>query len=223
MLLIQILIGLSCALIGYLFGSISTGIIISKKIYKKDIRDFGSKNSGATNMGRIFGLKIGFVVIILDMLKTCIPVWISFFILKYTSLNNYEMQDIGYLLSGLFGVIGHCFPIFHKFKGGKAVSSFAGFVASTCWFLIPIGLLTYILILKIQKKVSLTSIITSLLISSLSFLLIILPNYFMNFGITYNIYYSITLLFMSIILIIRHKENITRIFKGTESKIKWMK
>ena len=161
----KIIIGICCLIIGYLFGSISTAVILSKKIYKQDIRELGSKNSGATNMGRTFGLKVGFVIIILDMLKTCLPIWISFFVLKYTPLNQYNMSYYGYLIAGLGAVIGHCFPLFYGFKGGKAVSSFGGFIVATCWFLIPIGLILYLLLLKIQKKVSLASIIISITLS----------------------------------------------------------
>lgn len=223
MLGIQILICIICSVVGYLFGSISSGIILSQKIYKKDIRELGSKNSGATNMGRIFGLKVGFIVIILDMLKTAIPIWICYFILKFTALSNYNLDKIGFLITGLSALIGHCYPIYHKFKGGKAVSSFAGIVASTCWLLIPIGLISYLVLLKLQKKVSLTSIIVSLFISTLSIGLIYLPNYFMNFKIQATIYYTLTLFICSFILIFRHKENIKRIIKGQESKIKWMK
>lgn len=223
MVIIQILIVLTCCIVGYLFGSISTGTILSKKLFKKDIRELGSKNSGATNMGRIFGLKIGFIVIILDMLKTIIPIWLSFFILKYTPLNQYFISKYSHLFSGLGVIIGHCYPIFFNFKGGKAVASFAGFVAATSWFLIPIGLLLYLLILKIQKKVSFTSITVSLIISLLSLVLMILPYYFMNFSMPSGIIYSLSLFISSLILIIRHKDNIKRIIQGKESKIKWMK
>lgn len=223
MIFIQILIGLCCVIVGYLFGSISTGIIISKSFYKKDIRDYGSKNAGGTNMGRVFGKKAGLLVIILDMIKTAIPILVSFFTLKYTSLSQYNMSYYGYLIAGLSAVIGHCYPIFFGFKGGKAVASFSGFILATSWFLLPIGLGLYLLVLKIQKKVSLTSIIVSLIISLLSFTLIILPDWFMNFKMESGILYSITLLVCAIILAIRHKDNIKRIINGTESKITWMK
>ena len=223
MVIIQILIVLTCCIVGYLFGSISTGTILSKKLFKKDIRELGSKNSGATNMGRIFGLKVGFVIIILDMLKTCLPIWISFFVLKYTPLNQYNMSYYGYLIAGLGAVIGHCFPLFYGFKGGKAVSSFGGFIVATCWFLIPNGLILYLLLLKIQKKVSLTSIIVSFVIACTSLTLMYLPSYFMNFNMNSGINYSVALFISSIILIIRHKDNIKRIISGKESKIKWMK
>ena len=219
----KILIGICCLIIGYLFGSISTAVILSKKIYKQDIRELGSKNSGATNMGRIFGLKVGFIIIILDMLKTCLPIWISYFVLKYTPLSQFNMAFYGYLISGLGAVIGHCFPLFYGFKGGKAVSSFGGFIVATCWFLIPIGLCFYLLLLKIQKTVSLTSIILSIVLSCLSFLLPLLPSWFMNFEMESGIAYSITLCLIALILVIRHKDNIKRIIEGNERKIKWMK
>ncbi len=224
MLLKQIIIVICSLIFGYLCGSISTGTILSKKIYGKDIRDLGSKNSGATNMGRIFGLKIGLVVIILDMLKTIIPIWVTYFILKL--LPNYYVSLFAPYISGLGVIIGHCYPLFFKFKGGKAVASFAGLIAATSWLLLIIGLVLYLLILKIQKKVSLTSIIVSLSLSLMSIALIFIPlplNFFMNFKLNCGIIYSSILLISSLILIIRHKDNIKRIISGQESKIKWMK
>lgn len=222
MLLYQILICICCSIFGYLLGSISPGVILSKGVFKKDIREHGSKNSGATNMGRIFGLKVGLLIIILDMLKSAIAIWVSYSILKYTPLSQYGMAPYGYLFAAFFALFGHCYPIYHKFKGGKAVSSYCGIAVATCWPLTILGLIFYVVFLKIQKKVSLTSILLAIFSSCLSFVLLICPDWFMNFKIDYTIFYSITLCLCALLLVIRHKDNIKRLKDGNESKIKWM-
>ena len=149
---------LICSLIGYLFGSIPTSIVIGKIFFKKDIREYGSKNAGGTNAGRVFGKKVGLIVIIIDIIKTIIPIIAAYFICKYTSLNNYGVTDYAYQFSAIFCIIGHCFPIFAQFKGGKGVSSFAAIIFCTNWLLTIIGLSIFFLVLKLKKYVSLSSI-----------------------------------------------------------------
>lgn len=219
----QTIIIISSILLGYLFGSIPNAILIGKIFYHIDVRNYGSKNAGGTNAGRVLGKKVGLIVIILDILKTIIPIYLSYFILLKTSLAQYQMENIAYAITALFCIIGHCFPIFSQFKGGKAVSSFAGIIISTNWLLTLIGLIMFMTILKLKKMVSLSSIITSLFLGLISFVLIILPNRFsMIIGVN-DIYYALLILLSSLFLIYRHKENIKRLIKGEERKITWLK
>lgn len=115
------------AVVSYLLGGLNGAIILSKLVYKQDIRDFGSKNPGFTNFKRTYGN--GFVtwlVLIFDILKTALPVFL-------TALIMWQMFDkwqFGAQFSGMFCMIGHCFPVWYKFKGGKAF--LAGF--ATIWF-----------------------------------------------------------------------------------------
>ncbi|HBF68501.1 MAG TPA: hypothetical protein DDW20_04175, partial [Firmicutes bacterium] len=136
-ILYNVLIGFVCFFIGYIFGSIPNGVLIGKIFFKRDPRLEGSKNSGGTNVGRLFGKKIGFLVIVLDMLKSIIPTIGIVLILKYSGLENTLINNFGegYFDKGVLfsyltplGVsIGHCWPLFIKFKGGKTVAVFAGF------------------------------------------------------------------------------------------------
>lgn len=121
----SILLLLASALIGYLFGSIPNAVLIGKVFYHKDVREYGSKNAGGTNAGRVLGKKVGFIVIVLDLIKTIVPIYLCYCLLEYTPLSEYGLSEYGYIVAAFFALIGHCFPVFAGFKGGKAVSSFA--------------------------------------------------------------------------------------------------
>lgn len=211
------------SIISYLFGSIPNAVLIGEIFFHKDVREYGSKNAGGTNAGRVLGKKVGFIVIILDIIKTIVPMYLSYFILKYTSLNQFNIEDYAYILSAFFALVGHCYPIFAKFKGGKAVSSFAAISLATSWLLSLIGCFIFFLILKLKKYVSLSSILGSFsVVLTLLILLIIKSNlglYFVN----NSIYLFILFLISWLILTFRHRSNIKRLINHTESKIKWMK
>lgn len=220
---LTIIVFIICALVGYIFGSIPVAVTIGKVFFKKDIREYGSKNAGGTNAGRVLGKKVGLIVILLDILKTVVPVLSSYFILKYTGLNYLKIEEYGYLITSLACIIGHCYPIFAQFKGGKAVSCFAAICLATSWLLSIIGLLIFFIVLKIKKYVSLGSIVASSSVFILSICLLFLPN---NFGMNFTSpswYYSLLLLVCTGILIFRHRQNIVRLINHQESKIKWLK
>lgn len=251
--LILIAILLSCAIVGYLFGSIPNGVIISKLFFKKDIRDYGSHNSGGTNVGRVLGKKAGVIVIILDMLKLIIPFIVAIYLFEYnvdikSYINpNYNelsifgegntLNQLAYFIVPLFAMIGHAYPIFAKFRGGKIVSTYAGFDFTTTYLSFPIMVSTFFITLKAKKYVSLASIfsgVVSGLFAVITFIVYActfkdhgqdISNYMMwfFFGPRCCIYYPIFALLCTGLLIFKHKENIKRIANGTESKIKWMK
>ena len=249
---INILVAIICLILGYIFGSIPTGVWIGKIFFHRDPRLEGSKNSGGTNVGRLFGKKVGFLVIILDMIKLIIPVWLAFVILTYAKFGGQyliprprEFNNLGfnfnyiipwpvYWVAALGCSIGHCWPIFASFKGGKGVAVFAGIGAGTSWLVGFIPGLSFFLWLKLSRKVSLASIVTSLILTFTYWLwailvmtnviprdLIFLPMY----GATLfpGFVSSIVITLSAIILIIRHKENIERLRNGTERTITWMK
>lgn len=199
------MIGCLLILLAYLYGSIPFALVIGKVFYKTDIRKYGSGNLGGSNAGRILGKKVGFLVIALDVTKCFIVVEIVKLITTYFNLNH----DIVYL-SGLFCAIGHCYPVFANFKGGKAVSVMFGYMAALN---IPITLgifIFFLVILKITKYVSLSSILASLLFVCISpWLHPSTIGFCCNIGI-------------SILLIYRHHENIKRIINHNERKITWM-
>ena len=196
---------LSC-LFGYLFGSIPFALVIGKVFYKTDIREHGSGNLGGTNAGRTLGKKAGISVAVLDVLKAT---------LAMTVVSLFSKEYIIY--AGFFATLGHCYPIFANFKGGKAVSTAFGFLLGITVFITHRPLMHFILplvfffgILYLTKMVSLSAM------CALSIATIIL---FIS-KVPQNI--SIAFLVITLIVIYRHKENITRIKNGTESKISWM-
>lgn len=242
-ILYNIIIGLSTFLIGYFFGSIPTGVILCKLIYHKDPRLEGSKNSGGTNVGRLFGKKMGLLVIILDMIKTAIPIVAIWAVFAFSPLKDVFEQNLGqkmfddgilYIyLAPLGAAIGHCFPIFADFKGGKAVATFGGFGLSTSWFLSLIGFGTFFIVLKIKKYVSLASISAAISVIVFAWgiyaLQFVAPESFWHYFMWgWGSYlfagweYASVATVISILLIVRHSANIGRLIRHEERKISWM-
>ena len=191
-------------LLGYLYGSIPFALVIGKVFYNTDVRESGSGNLGGTNAGRVLGKKAGISVILLDALKAVIIFYLS----SYLSLKFNLNPDIKYI-AGLACIFGHCYPIFAEFRGGKAVSTSLGYFLCI-EPLYAVAIVVFLLVLKISKYVSLSSISTALIV------LCITP--FLAVSITAKL----CMLVAVILLVYRHKDNIKRIKNHTESKIQWM-
>ncbi len=192
-------------------------------------------------------MKIGAATIILDAFKTIFPMIIVYFILKFANLNAVFYNNFGenlfhngltmLIVAPLGATLGHCWPIFAHFKGGKAVASFAGFAIATCWLTFGISLIAFVVTLKISKHVSLSSIIGSGVAMLGAWILLILevclPNFsskfaFWGFGqdqfwVVASLEFAIVSTLISVMLVIRHISNIKRLASHTESKIQWMK
>ena len=199
--MLSILLGATMA---YLLGSIPSGLWIGRKFFQIDIRQHGSGNLGATNSFRILGKKAGTIVLLMDLLKGSISVLL---------LKQMDLHGISPLIIALFAVVGHTYPLFANFKGGKAVATFAGVILAYQPVLFLIGLGIFILTLAISKMVSFTSMLTI----SIG---VLLSLYFQDMVLT-----TIALL-ADIFIIYRHRTNIQRIFNGTEAKVdifKWKK
>ena len=240
-ILYNIAFALGCTLIGYIFGSIPTGVIIGKLFFKRDPRTEGSKNSGGTNVGRLFGQKAGLAVIILDTIKCIVPVVGIWAIVKYSPLKDVLASDTWNLLNqlyiclaGLGTILGHCWPLFAGFKGGKAVSVFCGFAIATCWLAVLVGVIVFFVSLKIKKYVSLSSMLTAVSGIITTWIMFFLPILFTDFSSNIFMWgngtflvagweYATTITLMAIILIIRHSANIKRLVNHEERKISWMK
>lgn len=192
-------------LLGYLYGSIPFALVIGKVFYNTDVRESGSGNLGGTNAGRVLGKKAGISVIILDALKAVIIFYLS----SYLSLKFNLNPDIKYI-AGLACIFGHCYPIFAEFRGGKAVSTSLGYFLCIEPLYAVVAIVVFLLVLKISKYVSLSSISTALIV------LCITP--FLAVSITAKL----CMLVAVILLVYRHKDNIKRIKNHTESKIQWM-
>ena len=195
------LIGLITALVAYLIGSIPTGYLIVKAKTNQDIRTIGSGSTGATNVKRVLGKKWFFIVMILDAIKGALPVVLA----KYLTDDIYGIYAV---IAAIFVIIGHSKPIFLQFKGGKSVASGVGTILA----LNPlVGLCIAVIwsvITYISKYVSLGSII-ALIISP--FLM-----YFFKNPIGYIVYCAIA----AIYIVYLHRENISRLLKGTENKVR---
>lgn len=189
-------------LLAYLLGSIPSALWIGKIFYNTDIRLQGSGNLGATNTFRTLGKKAGIVVTLLDILKgtaaTLIPLYIA--------------TDIHPLIFGVIAVLGHIYPVFAKFKGGKAVATSGGILLGYQWPLFLMAVAVLLIALKITKMVSLSSII----------LAVVFIIYTTIYGvITGDYLFMIVIYILAIFIIFRHRANIARIRAGTEPKINW--
>ena len=192
--MLSIILGATMA---YLLGSIPSGLWIGRKFFQIDIRQYGSGNLGATNSFRILGKKAGTIVLLMDLLKGSISVLL---------LKQMDLHGISPLIIALFAVIGHTYPLFANFKGGKAVATFAGVILAYQPVLFLIGLGIFILTLAISKMVSFTSMLTI----SIG---VLLSLYFQDMVLT------IIALVADIFIIYRHRTNIQRILNGTELKV----
>jgi len=183
-------------LLTYIIASIPFGLVISK-LFGRDIRKEGSGNIGATNVTRVLGKKAGVLVLILDALKGFIPTYYAY----------YYFQDYLYIsLVAIIAVIGHCFSIFMKFKGGKGVATALGVLLALSGKTAFIIILFWLGVFLISGYVSLASILSA----SLSWVVI--------FYIEKNIYYTLAAFIISLIIFYKHKDNINRLLSDTEHK-----
>jgi len=201
MLMVQIILVL---ILAYLLGSIPSGLIIGKVFYKMDIREHGSGNLGGTNTFRTLGVKAGLAVTLADILKGTLA----------ASLPVLFSIDINPLLAGVFAVIGHTYPIFAGFRGGKAVATSGGVLLFCSPLLFLTVLVAFFLSLYITKYVSLSSMIAG--ITAILFALI------SGFVRDWDIPLLIVVFLLASFVIYRHRANITRIINKTEPKIKWL-
>ncbi|MEJ9212885.1 glycerol-3-phosphate 1-O-acyltransferase PlsY, partial [Bacillus smithii] len=183
----------------YLLGSIPSGLIVGKIFYGVDIREHGSGNLGATNAFRTLGIKAGSIVIIADILKgtlaTLLPIWFG--------------ADLHPLIAGMAAAVGHSFPVFAGFRGGKAVATSGGVLLAYEPVLFLLLVVAFLISLYISKYVSLSSIIVSIIA--------VIYTFFKG-----DIPLIIVVLFLASFVIFRHRANVKRILNKTEPKIKWM-
>lgn len=193
-------------IVAYLLGSIPSGVWIGKIFFHKDIRKFGSGNTGTTNTFRVLGKSAGIVVLLMDILKgtlaTCLPYIFGL--------------SINPLFFGVCAILGHTFPIFAGFKGGKAVATSAGMLLGYNPVFFLYSALIFVIVLYITSMVSLSSMISATLITLST---VILP--FTIPFILPEFDWLLTLIAagLTIFIFIRHRENIDRIKKKTESRV----
>lgn len=191
------------AVVSYLLGCFSSGITISK-LQGVDIRKHGSKNTGATNVLRVLGLKSGVLTFIGDVLKATVAVWLGHFLLG----NAFGIERFGMMVGGLFAVIGHNWPVYYGFKGGKGVACSAAvlfFVDLPC--AIP-AVVICLAVVALTKYISLGSM-------TLMFVYMI-AMFIMNWG-TWPLCAFAVILF--VLCVWRHRTNVVRLLNGTENKL----
>lgn len=212
-------------IIAYLIGSISPAIIIMKYYFKINIRDYFSKNAGATNVARVTGPKVGLLILVLDGLKTGLVLGI----LKLLTLMSFaDFSQTSIYISAIFIVFGHCFPIYYKFKGGKGIGPFLGLML----FLNPIYFLIatvvwwgIFFILRIVSISSLLCVISVFCCSWIFKINLLSVNMWINHQevtasyLLPNFWTPLIIGNVVLIVIIRHYQNIYRIFTNQEAKI----
>ncbi|MBO0445077.1 glycerol-3-phosphate 1-O-acyltransferase PlsY [Enterococcus ureilyticus] len=193
-------------IIAYLLGSIPSGVWVGKLFFKKDLRQFGSGNTGTTNTFRVLGKKAGIAVLFMDILKGTLA----------TSLPLLFSLNVNPLVFGVAAVLGHTFPVFAHFKGGKAVATSAGMILAYNPAFFVYSALIFIIMLYITSMVSLTSMISAVLITLST---VVLPFAIPAILPKFDWLLTTIALALTIFIFIRHKDNIKRIKDGTESRV----
>lgn len=186
------------ALGSYLLGCVSLSILVSKKLYGNDVRNMGSGNAGATNMARVFGMSAGVLTLLADTVKAAIAMFVGHLL----------FGDLGVAIAGIASLLGHCYPVFYGFKGGKGVSVGLAVGFAIDW---KVGLficVAFAIVAFSTRRVSPGSVCAaiSIVIASLLFH-VSTPK-------------LVLAVFGCILVVYRHKENIKRIIAGTEPEFK---
>ena len=200
------------AIIAYAIGSVNFSIIFSKKFAGFDVREKGSGNAGTTNMLRSVGKGAAALTLICDILKGVGAVLVAFIIGK---VSKHTSPEILIQIAGFFAVVGHTFPVYFGFKGGKGVATALGILLLTNWQIGLICLVFAILVMALTRMVSLGSVMAAVLFPVLT--MFITENYLVNgkyvvFGIA-----------MAVLVIFNHRSNLKRIYKGEENRLSFKK
>ncbi len=200
----------------YLIGSISFAVIFAKSFLKKDVRELGSGNAGATNVLRNAGVLPGLLTFVCDALKGFAASYMGYAIFDYIHTETgsaWSYAIYGAYICGAACMLGHILPVFFEFKGGKGVATSVGIFAVCCPIAIIVGLIVFALCIIFTKYVSLGSVLGAITVVILSIIF-----YNDGAGIFPQIVFA---LLMGAMVIGKHSENIKRLLNGTESKIKF--
>ena len=184
--------------VSYLLGSVSVAVIVSKYMFKSDVRESGSKNAGTTNMARVYGMSAGVLTLVGDVLKTVISM----------SVGKALLGEMGLSLSAMACIAGHCWPVYFGFKGGKGVAVSAGIAIMLGWEYAVSLIGLFFVIAVITRYVSLGSLIAVTM--SIPALII-----FDDYGI----WAYVMCIFLIVCVWYMHRGNIKRLFEGTEKKV----
>ncbi len=198
-------------IVAYLIGSVPTSVWVSKSFFNIDIRDYGSGNAGATNTYRVLGSKWGTFVMVVDMLKGVLAVKLALLLPEYAD-NDINLQNLQTGL-GLAAVVGHIFPIWADFRGGKGVATLFGLVLGISpWTALScVGIFS--LVLYLTRFVSLSSILASI---AFPFFILVIFN-------VENPVYRVFAIAVALMVLLTHQKNIGRLLRGNESKVPILK
>lgn len=205
-------------LVGYLLGSINSAVLISTTLYKDDIRKHGSGNGGLTNMLRTFGAKAALLTLLGDILKTLLSVSIAGLVFGFKYVAGVSVSDFCYV-AGLMAVLGHIFPIYYGFRGGKGVLVTSAMALMLSPGVFGILLLLFVIIVYLSRYVSLGSVTVAVLYP------IAMQGYFgFVFGSPYMpVFVTLSTIVMAILIVWCHRENLKRIGNRTERKLSFGK
>lgn len=200
-------------ILAYLLGSISFAVVFSKAFMKKDVRELGSGNAGTTNVMRTGGFKLGALTFLGDVLKGFVACFVGKLVFMNVFTNSNEWAVYGAFLCGLACMLGHVFPIFFQFKGGKGIATSVGIFAVCCYPAIIIGLVVFALGVFITRIVSVSSIAAAVTVVACTMI-------FHNINDPALFWpQALLAIAMGVLVIAKHSENIKRLINGTEKKL----
>lgn len=197
-------------LVAYLLGAVPSAVWYGKAFYGTDVRDFGSGNAGATNVFRVLGKKAGSIVMAADILKGFVATSLPKVVAQYTEVSSSELVLLQ-IAFGVIAVVGHIFPVYIRFKGGKGVASLLGMVLAVNLPAACVCLVAFLIIFFITKFVSVGSMTAGIVYASLMFVSYFNPDDILSmkvFGVV-----------TSILLIVTHRKNISRLINKEENKV----
>jgi glycerol-3-phosphate acyltransferase PlsY len=201
-------------ILAYLFGSIPTAVWIGQAFYGIDVREYGSGNAGATNTFRVLGKKAGIPVMLIDILKGWTATNLAYLIGVSTTGNHNSAAFINYELAlGVTAVMGHLFPVFAGFRGGKGIASLFGMVLAINLHAALLCVLAFVVVLLITRYVSLSSIIAGFM-------------YPIGVTFIFPVYIKSVIIYgmcICVLILVTHQKNIERLLKGKESKVNLFK
>ncbi len=197
--------------IGYLLGSLNGAVIISRGIYRSDIREHGSGNAGTTNMLRTFGKSSALLTLVFDFVKGILACVLAGLLVKYCS-GRFSYFD-GVCTGGLFAVFGHNWPVYFGFKGGKGVLTGFAVMLMISPYAALCALGVFIVIVAVTRYVSLGSIL-----AAFSLPLFVLMFRLLEHKTAFSYSVAVSIIF-AVLIIVRHRANIGRLIKGSESKL----
>ena len=198
------------AILAYAIGSIMSSVIISRKMAGFDVREKGSKNAGSTNMLRTVGKRAAILTLVCDVLKGVLAILLAMAIAKIAKLENAILLKY---IAGFFAILGHTFPIFFEFRGGKGVATALGVLLMLNWKIGLICLIFALILMAITRIVSVGSILAAVLY----------PVLVIFFGINNNILVILMSVLIAALVIFNHRTNIKRLREGTENKLSFSK